>query len=72
MYRDASSCLKLPSNQTFNLSAYLRNAWIKICGWHEIRRQRRALLALDDAMLKDIGISRADALQEGEKPFWRP
>ncbi|HMW31621.1 MAG TPA: DUF1127 domain-containing protein, partial [Plasticicumulans sp.] len=27
-------------------------------------RQRRALLALSDAMLKDIGISRADAWHE--------
>ncbi|MBS1222696.1 MAG: hypothetical protein H6R23_2316, partial [Proteobacteria bacterium] len=23
-------------------------------------------------MLKDIGISRVDALREGRKPFWRP
>ena len=35
-------------------------------------RQRRALLALDDAFLKDIGLSRVDALVEGGKPFWRP
>lgn len=34
-------------------------------------RQRRALLALSDAMLKDIGISRADALHEGSKGFWQ-
>ncbi|MGB5065659.1 MAG: DUF1127 domain-containing protein [Candidatus Competibacter sp.] len=30
------------------------------------------MLALDDRMLKDIGISRTDALREGSKPFWRP
>lgn len=35
-------------------------------------RSRRDLLALDDRMLKDIGISRADAFREGDKPFWRP
>lgn len=34
-------------------------------------RQRRALLALSDAMLKDIGLSRADALHEGSKGFWQ-
>ena len=39
--------------------------------WHEKARQRRQLLALSDDMLKDIGISRADANYEGSKPFWR-
>lgn len=37
----------------------------------ERRRQRRALLALDDNLLKDIGLSPADAWAEGTKPFWR-
>jgi uncharacterized protein YjiS (DUF1127 family) len=39
--------------------------------WHELARQRRALLALDDRMLKDIGISRAEAEGEACRPFWR-
>ena len=34
-------------------------------------RQRQALLRLDDHLLKDIGITRADAEGEGAKPFWR-
>lgn len=38
--------------------------------WHELARQRRALLRLDDRMLKDIGISRADAVGEASRPFW--
>ena len=33
-------------------------------------RERRALAALDDRMLRDIGISRADAERETSKPFW--
>ena len=40
-------------------------------GWAERRRQRRALLALDDHALKDIGLSSAEAWREGRKPFWR-
>jgi uncharacterized protein YjiS (DUF1127 family) len=39
--------------------------------WVEVHRQRRALLALSDDMLKDIGISRSQADFEGSKPFWR-
>ena len=31
----------------------------------EVRRQRRTLLSLDDRMLADIGLSRADAWHEG-------
>ncbi len=38
--------------------------------WQELARQRRALLRLDDSMLKDIGISRVDALREADRPFW--
>ena len=34
-------------------------------------RTRRALLELTADQLKDIGLSRADALDEGLKPFWR-
>lgn len=40
--------------------------------WYALYRQHRALLAVDDAFLKDIGFSRVDALAEGGKPFWRP
>jgi uncharacterized protein YjiS (DUF1127 family) len=39
--------------------------------WLERDCQRRALLKLDDRMLRDIGLSRADVELEAEKPFWR-
>jgi uncharacterized protein YjiS (DUF1127 family) len=39
--------------------------------WHERARQRSALVELSDYMLCDIGISRAAAIDEAEKPFWR-
>ncbi len=38
--------------------------------WHELAQQRRRLLSLDDRMLKDIGITRAEAMREGMRPFW--
>jgi uncharacterized protein YjiS (DUF1127 family) len=42
-----------------------------LLGWAERARQRRALLSLDDWMLKDIGLSRADVMREYDKPIWR-
>jgi uncharacterized protein YjiS (DUF1127 family) len=37
----------------------------------ERQRQRRALLSLDDRLLRDVGITRQQASEEGVKPFWR-
>jgi uncharacterized protein YjiS (DUF1127 family) len=39
--------------------------------WHERARQRRHLESLNDRMLRDIGLTRADVLAEASKPFWR-
>jgi uncharacterized protein YjiS (DUF1127 family) len=39
--------------------------------WQDRMRQRHQLAQLSDEMLRDIGISRADALAEAEKPFWQ-
>lgn len=34
-----------------------------------VARERRALMQLDDRMLKDIGIGRSEAYREASKPF---
>ena len=39
--------------------------------WLERMRDRRTLAALDDRMLRDIGVSRSDVEAEARKPFWR-
>jgi uncharacterized protein YjiS (DUF1127 family) len=56
------------------LAGGLRNAgvWLALAllHWHELTQQRRRLLALDERMLKDIGLTRADACREGARPFW--
>ena len=39
--------------------------------WQERARERQQLSMLDSWMLKDIGLSRADAEREARKPFWR-
>jgi uncharacterized protein YjiS (DUF1127 family) len=38
--------------------------------WQERVRERRRLAALDDRLLRDVGLSRADTEQEIHKPFW--
>ena len=35
-----------------------------------VARQRRALVALDDSALQDIGLTRRDATTEGKRRFW--
>ena len=40
--------------------------------YHRRSQERRALYRLDDYLLHDIGISRADVEREATKPFWRP
>lgn len=42
----------------------------RLLRWHELSRQRRALLGLNERMLKDIGITRLEAEQEARRPFW--
>ncbi|MCV6611500.1 MAG: DUF1127 domain-containing protein [Amphritea sp.] len=39
--------------------------------WERNYRSRRQLLTLAPDQLKDIGLSRADALREGKLPFWK-
>jgi hypothetical protein len=34
-----------------------------------VARERRALMQLDDSMLKDIGLSRGQAFAEASRPF---
>ncbi len=50
----------------------LQNLNALILLWINRYRQRKLLNSLEDHLLKDIGVSRVDALQESNKPFWKP
>jgi len=45
--------------------------WATIVAAYRRHRTRAALAGLDASMLKDIGVSPAEAEYEANKPFWR-
>ncbi|MBV6285602.1 DUF1127 domain-containing protein [Pseudomonas aegrilactucae] len=50
------------------------NAPAGLSGWALMMRRRRSrqqLLALDADQLRDIGLTREQAIEEGGRPFWR-
>ena len=49
----------------------LRRFFAMIREWRSCARSRRELLALNDHMLKDIGLTRIEAQYEAARPFWR-
>lgn len=52
------------------LLAQVNKVWIKIMYWREMSISRAELANLSDVLLKDIGISRAEAEFEASRPFW--
>lgn len=53
-----------------NVSAVVVRVLDRVLLWRERVRSRRALLTLDERMLRDIGIDPATAAREGGRPFW--
>lgn len=68
---DNASILRyLPAPRRLAWGMLLRDGWRQLRRWQELARQRRQLASMSDAMLKDIGYSRADIEQEASRPFW--
>jgi uncharacterized protein YjiS (DUF1127 family) len=59
----------MPSEST--MVAVFAGACRVLSTWQERAQGRRALSRLDDHLLRDIGLSRADVERELMKPFWR-
>lgn len=66
---DHRACVA-PTRRRAEANLFLRVAET-VATWRERARQRSTLRGLQDDLLRDIGISRADAYEEGRKPFWR-
>jgi uncharacterized protein YjiS (DUF1127 family) len=61
----------LPGRDRETIGSTLLRALENALLWRERARSRRVLLGMDDRMLSDIGIDRAAARSEGERPFWQ-
>jgi uncharacterized protein YjiS (DUF1127 family) len=59
-----------PATRAGGRSWFARSA-DQLLTWSERARQRRELLRFDDHLLRDVGLTRAEALAEAAKPFWR-
>ena len=61
---------------TVSLSVIMKGMLIRfadcVISWQQRASERHHLKGLDDRLLKDIGITRADVDREVDKPFWRP
>jgi uncharacterized protein YjiS (DUF1127 family) len=67
------------STLTLSYRRYADRAWQPSTGhlvmllttWYQRSRQRRQLAELSGDQLRDIGVSRVQALAESTKPFWQ-
>nr|WP_289073523.1 DUF1127 domain-containing protein [uncultured Halomonas sp.] len=55
----------------FSLNQLRCQLRLQLNQYRHYRRSRRQLLALDDRLLDDIGITRAQAAKEGHTAFWK-
>lgn len=56
---------------TESVAASLAATWEQVRVWHRRARSRRALAVMNDRMLRDIGVNRAEARREAAKWFWQ-
>jgi uncharacterized protein YjiS (DUF1127 family) len=65
-HKEKSDC-----NRTSALHHVLARIGSELGEWRRRSRDRRALAAMSDRSLRDIGLTRYDADWEARKPFWR-
>lgn len=72
-----SGCQSLLSGSTETKALQAKRAGLLSAAWSwcmtriDKRRSRKTLADLTDEQLRDIGVTRAQALREASQPFWR-
>jgi uncharacterized protein YjiS (DUF1127 family) len=54
------------------LPSGLRRPLDLLASWRRRARERAQLREMSERLLRDIGVTRAQASEEAGKPFWRP
>ncbi len=62
------AAIPLPHSSCLSMTG--RTLLARLQRWAQLYQQRRDLARASDAMLKDLGLSRADVMRESERPFW--
>jgi uncharacterized protein YjiS (DUF1127 family) len=66
------SALHLTEHAVGSRAAGISAGLVSLIGeWLRRIESRRELAGLGDRALRDIGITRVDAMREADKPFWR-
>ena len=68
MFYDTSASHRSPRASLLTIAL---RPWQMLAGLMTERRNYAKLSGLDDHMLKDVGLNRADVSREADKPFWR-
>ena len=75
-YSHSASSAPLQTGRQITVLTFVRDVLARLVEapltWLQRDRDRRALQALDDRLLHDIGVSRSEVEGEIAKPFWRP
>ncbi len=65
----------LSQNDTFTMSDVIsslcKNSVATVREWRRRSRSRRDLMTLGERDLRDVRLTRSEAVQEGSKPFWQ-
>ncbi len=54
-----------------SLDRVVHDTLARIRAWHRRNKERSELIKLTDLEMHDFGMTRADAIAEANKPFWR-
>jgi uncharacterized protein YjiS (DUF1127 family) len=66
-----SGHIVLPRTRRRALRAGMNRIYATLREWRRRSRDRAELARFDERMLRDIGVTPGDVLQEINKPFWR-